>query len=137
LIIPKAKYQTLVPSYICTLDKYLDICQNYNKAPIIELKQPNLTELQLINLLTKVKTNNLFTSSSFISFNFSTLDLLKKIDPQTITYNLIDSKFNQNGLGKRGIIEAINSQCNVSIRAILASQRMIDLIHAHKLLVSI
>jgi hypothetical protein len=119
------------------LDKYLYICQKYNKAPIIEIKQPDLSKDNILDLLTKVKKMNLFTNASFISFEYPVLSLLRNVEPDANTYDLIDTKFAKGGLGKTGIRKSIASQCNVSVRDFLASKRIVQLIHQSNLKISV
>jgi hypothetical protein len=62
---------------------------------------------------------------------------LKEIDPQIITFQLIDSKLFKNGLGKSAIKKAIEDKTNVSIRGFLASTKLIKAIHENQLLISV
>jgi hypothetical protein len=122
---------------LCTLDTYLDICKRYKKSPIIELKQANLSKPQLINLIHIIKAKELLANTSFISFNFNNLNLLREIDTQIITYDLIDTKFAKDGSGKKGIRASISLKHNVSVRHFLASNKMIDLVHNAKLFITV
>jgi glycerophosphoryl diester phosphodiesterase len=137
LDIPKAKYQDFVNNYLCTFNEYLDVCQKYNKIPIVELKQPNLTKTQLINLIKIITQKKMLYKTSFISFEYDLLNLLKLIEPKIITYDLIDTKFTRNGLGKTGIKHAINLKHNISVRHFLATKSLIKIAHDNNVLISI
>jgi hypothetical protein len=137
LSIPNAKFQATSTSCLCTFDKYIDICQKYQKSPIIELKQTNTTKPQLEDLINKIKDKKMLTFTSFISFEYHVLNLLREVDHHVPTYDLIDTKFAKNGLGKNGIKLSIAMKSNVSVRDFLATKKIVNLVHQNKLFISV
>jgi hypothetical protein len=63
------KYKFTTPHFICTFDRYLEICKSFNKVAVIEIKQTNLSNESLIVLINKVKDLGMLTQTHFISFD--------------------------------------------------------------------
>ena len=67
-------------SYICTLERYLEINKEYNKVPVIELKNiPNDEELK--GLIEIVKDMVGLNNAIFISFHFTNIERILKFAP--------------------------------------------------------
>jgi hypothetical protein len=79
----------------------------------------------------------LFSDTSFISFEYPILNLLRSIEPKAIVYDLIDTKLTKGGLGKNGVLHSIANNHNISVRHFLASKKIIKLAHAHNLMISV
>jgi glycerophosphoryl diester phosphodiesterase len=137
LSITKPKFNTDQKNYLCTLDDYLDVCQKFDKAPIIEIKSNDLTNADCVVLSNKIHKRGLFEKTAFISFEFDSLKTLRTAMPKITIYDLIDTKLAKNGLGKSGVKVSINLNHNVSVRSCLATKKIVKLAHEHHLLISI
>lgn len=68
-------------SYICTLERYLEINKEYNKVPVIELKNiPNDEELK--GLIEIVRDMVGLDKAIFISFHFTNIERILKFAPE-------------------------------------------------------
>lgn len=81
--------------YICSFERYLHICKDYDKMPVIELKQVFLYN-QIENLVDFVQRIIALERVMFISFQTANVNVLKEIDfslrVQTLTSNALGAK---------------------------------------------
>ncbi|GHU47799.1 hypothetical protein FACS1894218_3020 [Bacilli bacterium] len=111
------KYKINQLSHICTFNEYLDICKKYNKYAIVEIKQQGLDETAIQNIVDTITKKGLFEQCYFISFDYRALEIARKLAPSIPMMCLIETKhFGQKGIGRAGMIKAINNKLNVSCR---------------------
>ncbi len=71
---------------IITLLEYIDICQRYNKVPVIELKDEMARE-HIEGICNEIATTGYLEKVIFMSFVKSNLDIIRQLHPeQTIQY---------------------------------------------------
>ena len=70
---------------ICTLDEYLDICQQYDMVPVIELKGPNNTE-HYDEIVASVNNYGLADKVVYISFHIDNLKAMRAISDALLYY---------------------------------------------------
>ena len=75
---------------ICTLDEYLDICNQYNMVPVIELKGANNTE-HYDEIVASVAERNLTDKVVYISFHLENLKKLRELSADSTLYYLVQT----------------------------------------------
>lgn len=114
---------------IVTFKEYLDVCVNYQKIAIIELK-PFFTSAMIIELLKMIQSVDYLSQCVFISFEADNLLRLRAIDPNVkiqLLVNRVDSI----------IINLCNEQkFDLNIDHIILNQELIDKLHSHQIQVN-
>lgn len=106
------------PIFICSFERYLDICIEYKKLPVIELKySPSISELE--NLVNLVSSKISLKKVMFISFKEVNIKNLKNINPQLPTMLLTN----------KAVIASllpIYEKQNAGIRSSLVNQKIVQ-----------
>ena len=66
--------------HICGLETYISICKNYSKHAFLELKSA-FTETEIFQIIEIINSYDYLESVTFISFNYSNLEYVKKLLP--------------------------------------------------------
>lgn len=106
--------------HLCDFASYLDICKQYKKMPIIELKCiPSYEELvELVNFVkTKIKVEHV----QFISFKLENVDNLEKIDKNITVQALVSNTILKSLYLTKGY--------NMGLNYHLVDQDIIDSVH--------
>lgn len=107
--------------YICSFKKYLDICIEYNKIPVIELKYVPL-KADLEQLVDYISQKTQLNKVMFISFQSSNVSNLVDINPDLLVMLLTNKSIMANLLKESGN--------NAGIKYTLVDQDMITSIQA-------
>ena len=89
---------------VCTLEQYLDICNQYDMIPVIELKGANNTE-HYDEIVTSVEERGLTDKVVYISFHLDNLKKLRELSEDSTLYYLvhtIDEQAINDALSLRG-----------------------------------
>lgn len=78
-------------TYICTFTRYLEICKEGKKTPVVEFKKEYDQAKVLEALAATEKVMNLY-DVTFISFNKSTVDIIESYDAVIWTQHLMGKK---------------------------------------------
>lgn len=73
---------------ICTFDKALDICKEYNLTPFIEIKQGYSKDIT--NLVNTIKNKDMESKSVIISFDYSCLQDVRALTETIPLYYLVE-----------------------------------------------
>jgi glycerophosphoryl diester phosphodiesterase len=123
------KYKFKVPHFICTFDRYLEICKEFNKVAVIEIKQAGLDETALTLLVDKVKKANMLNKTHFISFDWESLKKVQLIETKSTVFALADTE--------QKIQSALDFGFNISIRGNLINKKIMKTVHEKHLLISV
>lgn len=78
--------------FICDFERYLDICVEHNKIPVIELKYTP-SEQELEQLIEFIKSKTDIRKTIFVSFHLKNIDNLKAIDSMFHCQMLVNNSF--------------------------------------------
>lgn len=80
-------------SGLCTFEKYLQICADYGKVAVIELKQWSMTDEQLKSVIDKAES---ICGKDFVIISFSrkNIQAVKEIDEEVVTQHLVENAEN-------------------------------------------
>lgn len=67
-------------SHLCELETYISICKTYSKHAVLELKS-NFTETEISRIIEIINSYGYLESVTFISFNYTNLEYVRKILP--------------------------------------------------------
>ncbi|MGD9886883.1 MAG: glycerophosphodiester phosphodiesterase [Bacilli bacterium] len=116
--------------HVPTLQEYLEISKKYDKICIIEIK-PELTTLQIKELLKQIKDFGYLEHVIFISFRFSNLEKLHQEDG-SLKMQFLTSKISAEIINKCLAIKA-----SIDINYQQLTKEVVDLIHSHQLEVNV
>lgn len=112
------------------IHQYLNICSNYNKVAIIELKS-KMTEDQILHIFKQIQANNYIDHTVIISFNAEDIIFVRKLYPN-IEIHYLNSTFNDDILKTM-----IAYRFNLSLEQSQATQEILATVHSHHLKIGV
>lgn len=113
-----------------TLEQYLDIAIGGGKVALIELKDTNMTQQAMLQLLEKVKGNE--ANVRIISFHYNLLKFLRAQNPQIglwYLFNLSLSKDIEGGTRKAKLNTLINMQIDIGANGMFLKKSDVEIMH--------